>query len=316
MIGIKERPLEPADPQLGARLAFWLGKLRVADAQRFEILEIVPLCVDGPDGAAFVLLDEALAAGWLQMEEIGHGNVNQVIAANKGNQPVLILQGQVLVGSKQNRVVAVTVLIGPGEKVGIPVGCVEQHRWRWTSPGFHSGDASVSPSLRTILAASVAKEGTPDQVALWAMVGKKLRMGKVQSPTADYMMYHLKHKHAAEDQARRFPSVPGQIGLLALIEGRLLGFEALGHPDNWRAHATRVLPTYVLEAADAQAYPELYRKGEALAPEEWLIEIAGSRVHARPAIGMGTQLALTGPGFAGTGLWHDGRPAHVAVFPD
>jgi len=96
-----------------------------------------------------------------------------------GDTPVLVVEGESIVGAKQNRVVVCTVLIGAGQKVGIPVGCVEQGRWRWTSPSFALGSLRVDPSLRKETVKAMAMAGHYDQLMLWHRVGLKLSAAKV-----------------------------------------------------------------------------------------------------------------------------------------
>jgi len=51
---------------------------------------------------------------------------------------ILILDGEELVGAKQNRVVNTTLLIAAASSTVIPVSCVEQGRWDYDSPDFRS----------------------------------------------------------------------------------------------------------------------------------------------------------------------------------
>ena len=48
---------------------------------------------------------------------------------NKSDRMVLILDGEELVGIKQNRIVNTTILIAANTTTVIPVSCVEQGRW-------------------------------------------------------------------------------------------------------------------------------------------------------------------------------------------
>ena len=61
---------------------------------------------------------------------------------------MLLLDGEELVGAKRNRILNTTVLVAKSARVGIPVSCVEQERWAYTSPRFAAGDASLYASAR------------------------------------------------------------------------------------------------------------------------------------------------------------------------
>ena len=43
----------------------------------------------------------------------------------------------------QNRVLNITILVGAGQKLVIPVSCVEQGRWSWSSRDFESSKRAM-----------------------------------------------------------------------------------------------------------------------------------------------------------------------------
>lgn len=51
-------------------------------------------------------------------------------ARNRGSQPVLVLEGEAIVGAKQNRTVVASVLVGAGLTVSIPAGAGLWHEAR------------------------------------------------------------------------------------------------------------------------------------------------------------------------------------------
>lgn len=78
---------------------------------------------------------------WLTLAEAGdrvrttevddEGSVPELRVANLGDLPLLLLDGEQLVGAKQNRILNMTVLVAAHSEVTIPVSCVEQGRWRY-----------------------------------------------------------------------------------------------------------------------------------------------------------------------------------------
>ena len=64
-------------------------------------------------------------------------------AENRGDLPVLLVDGDQLVGAKQNRIINLTILVPPGKTIVIPVSCVEARRWRFTSDRFQSSDHTM-----------------------------------------------------------------------------------------------------------------------------------------------------------------------------
>jgi len=63
----------------------------------------------------------------------------------------LFVEGDQLVGAKQNRICNSSVLIAPKSFAEIPVSCVEQGRWATKSAAFASSSNAAPPEMRKIL---------------------------------------------------------------------------------------------------------------------------------------------------------------------
>ena len=103
-------------------------------------LAVYPLFnpVPAPAEPGYVLLDKALGEGLAEVTEVSEGGHVPIIALiNKGHLPILALQGQELVGAKQNRTLNVS-LLAPAGRTEIPVTCVERGRWAYRGSGPRS----------------------------------------------------------------------------------------------------------------------------------------------------------------------------------
>ena len=111
-----------------------LPEIRIGDPVSHEAISLFPLEAEIKSSVHYVLSDEALAAGTVTVEEMGEGgSVPELIVNNDTDDLVLFLEGEELRGAKQNRVLNTSVLIAAKSKTRIPVSCVEQGRWRYTS---------------------------------------------------------------------------------------------------------------------------------------------------------------------------------------
>jgi hypothetical protein len=300
----------------GPGLAFWLGHLRLVEPQREHGIEVWPLLLDGAPGEPFVLLHQALEAGTFEVLEQGGGVVNEIVARNRGPQPVLVLEGEAIVGAKQNRTVVASVLVGAGQTVSIPVGCVQQGRWSASPARFEVAPSMVEPTLRKSTVKEASTLGHVDQARLWKDVAYSLHASHTRSESHDYYAGVTSRLEAAAERAKAFQSLPGQVGVIALVNDGLLGLEIIGHPDSWAALGERLMPSYMMAAELAAREPRRPAAAPRLGAPEWLAQVAGARVTSRPSRGLGEQLAIEGPGFTGAGLWHEARPAHLVVFAD
>src|SRR5262245_17304210 len=90
----------------------------------FRNLTLSPLVARNEQDVDYIVLDEALARGWIEITESGeHGHVPELRVVNRGDVPVLILDGEELLGAKQNRILNLTVLVPPNHASTLPVSC-------------------------------------------------------------------------------------------------------------------------------------------------------------------------------------------------
>jgi len=68
--------------------------------------------------------------GWARITEVSdEGQVPELKIVAKGDKAVLLVDGEELVGAKQNRVLNLTILVPAPSTTTIPVSCVESGRW-------------------------------------------------------------------------------------------------------------------------------------------------------------------------------------------
>ena len=113
---------------------------------------------------------------------------------------------------------------------------------------------------------------------------------------------------AGRDRALEVQTQPGQVGVLVLNGGQLIALELLATPGLWSQVAPRTLRALLTSEGARRA------DGAARDPGEWLANIADRCAKVSPGVGLGSDVAVTGDGFAGSGLWHGQSMAHLAVF--
>ena len=309
------------DPSSTANPASWLKSLNLGEPQQLDAYTIYPLCVAeaGPD-PNLLLTHQAIGAQVLEILEKGEGEVQELEAVNKGDKPVVILEGDTLVGCKQNRVVARSVILGHGGKVAIPVGCMEQGRWDRASGAFGSGKTRMSPSVRSASIREVreAKKAgqaktSVDQSRLWEDVQHCIEYCGAEAPTSDYHAVIDEESVEAIERLRALETQPGQVGVLVMANGTFLGLELAGHPNTWNELAERTLPTILMDrgwAAEDTDQPPT----PGLDAAAWLSRIQKAPVTLTPGLAQGTEIDVEDGELAGSGLWHDHQLVHLAVF--
>jgi hypothetical protein len=234
---------------------------------------------------------------------------------NDADRPLLLLDGEELVGAKQNRVLNTTVLVAAHATLRIPVSCVEQGRWSYRGRRFASSDSSLYASLRAKKAARVSeslKRGAghaSDQGEIWTGVAERSSRLEVDSPTGAMrdVFTRLEDDLAAARQA--LAPRAEQVGALVFLAGRWVGLDLLPSPALFARAWPRLCAGY---AADALAAgPGRARK---IVPDKVLSRVAAAPVERAAAVGLGEELRLGGP-VAGAALVADGLVAHLMAFP-
>src|SRR6478752_5774119 len=151
--------------------------VHVGEPIRCNQVSVFPLFADAPAPVEYALGVDAINDGSVVVEEISEaGSVPTLSVTNKANLLVLSLEGEQLVGAKQNRILNTSILIAANSKTTIPVSCVEQGRWRFKSKQFGSSGTFSPSKLRYALKMSVSdsvKRGhghKSDQGRVWAEV--------------------------------------------------------------------------------------------------------------------------------------------------
>ena len=97
---------------------------RVGDPVRYDDLTVFPLFTTTTSPLAYLMADEAMAAGLVVVEEVSEGGSVPVLkATNRAESPVLFLEGEELRGAKQNRILNTTILVARSGNSGrsVPV---------------------------------------------------------------------------------------------------------------------------------------------------------------------------------------------------
>ena len=119
-----------------------LATLLTGEPVTHGALAVIPLLAPNLDDPDWFTLEEARDRA--RVTEVSEaGSVPFLKVANGADRPLLLLDGEELIGAKQNPVLNTTVLVAAHTEVTIPVSCVEQGRWGLPRPPVSPGDASL-----------------------------------------------------------------------------------------------------------------------------------------------------------------------------
>jgi hypothetical protein len=297
----------------------YLNDLKVGEPGSFHNLEIFPLTVPQNGGPAYLTLKEALAKQSISILEINDsGSVPQLKVLNKSDDFVLLLDGEELMGAKQNRVLNTSVLIKGQSETVIPVSCTEQGRWSYQSPEFHDSDVIMACRVRSekfrSVSASLMRERrhSSDQGAVWDGIAEMQCKAEVESNTGAMKDVFDARKKELDGYMEAFTLQPDQQGILVYMNGKACGLDLLSKKDAFSQVFPKLIKSYamdaLLEKRDSQKTPNR------MEPAAFLAGLQQCRESRFESPGVGYDYRYEGNQCVGSVLVYEEHPVHLAFF--
>lgn len=296
-----------------------LPQVRVGDPRESGGLQIFGLYWELPAGPDYRTLDEAVAAGSLEVCEVSTGgSVPQLKVVNKDDLAVFLMAGEHLQGGKQNRVLNASILIAGKSEVPIPVSCVERGRWAYRAGHFSGSGSSSHGALRKMMHSQVTHsyrssgEARSDQGEVWREVDRKLTETGSHSDTA-YL-----HKAYEDTEATLRPVleqlvVPeGACGAVFAHGGKIVGLDLFDRPGTLTRLWAKLVRAYAIDARMASGAAAV----TAEQVRSWLGAAASAKLERFASAGLGDDVRLEGPTLIAACLSVEDRPVHVEAFAE
>jgi hypothetical protein len=297
-----------------------LSGLQVGNPLSHEGLTVHPLIRESLLGKDYLTLDEALKLNVARVTEVSEsGSVPQLLFRNQGEQAVFLLDGEELVGAKQNRVLNITILAPAGKETVIPVSCVEAGRWNHSSDDFTSAPRAQFSASRGKKAARVSEslaseqQARSDQGEVWDDIELKMSRLKSSSATSAVEKVFEDHEEKLGKYVEQLKCVEGQLGAVFSIKGRLVGMELFDRVDTSRLLMPKIIRSYALDAIDP-GYRGNKNSGIS-SPAEVIERVIRSSYTSHKAVGEGEDLRFDStPNIAGGALFARDRIIHLCAF--
>ncbi len=234
--------------------------VHVGDPIRHQQLSVFPLFADAPAPVEYALGADAINDGSVVVEEVSEaGSVPTLSVTNKANLLVLFLEGEQLIGAKQNRILNTSILVAANSKTTIPVSCVEQGRWRFKSKLFGSSRAYSPSKLRYALKMSVTQSvqkghgHRSDQGRVWAEVAQHQRAHGVTSESSAMEDTFESYRGELDELQKRFAYIEGACGVAVALGKQIVCLDLFDKPSTCGKVWDRMLSSAVLESFSPSA---------------------------------------------------------------
>ena len=303
---VRNIPPPPPPPTTHVpELARYLDRVEIGRALVCGRLAVYPLVLrrDGALHGRWWTLDAAIAKSVLAVwEREGGGTVPLVVMENRSrDDSVFAMAGEIISGGKQTRTLRCDVILAPGQRIDVPVLCVERHRWE--------GKGLFGPA-EMLVPQSIQKEMRrgADQSGIWSEVARNNAALGTENATGS-LEAGLKAGPVRRelDEVRRtiVPEVPRDcVGFLFADRHAAggLGAELFGRSDLALALLPKLIDAYAVDFV----IPFKGDRGRWTMPDgmaaEFLNRIRRTGSHRSDTPGSGAGIRMRSAGLVGDGV--------------
>jgi protein involved in ribonucleotide reduction len=198
--------------------------------------------------------------------------VNNLTVQNKSTETIFLMEGDVVEGGRQDRILAEDMVVPPRTIRNISVFCVEHGRWKYEGETENSTPIALNGNLeqqnRKIQAFTgyynvasnqvrrVVKK-TDDQQAVWNEVDAVRSTFNITTPTKNYTGLESSEDFTKQRNDYlnffndKFERTDDVIGIVAVSGNKILGTDIFGHPELFKKQYKSLIHSYVTEALAA-----------------------------------------------------------------
>jgi len=265
-------------------------------------------------------LDDAIKQGQAVVTEVSEsGSVPELSFTNEGGLPVLLVDGEELIGAKQNRILNLTILAPPHQKLNIPVSCVERGRWSYRSAAFASAPRAQFAAARANKLASVSfslrerGRADSDQSEVWQDIDRMAADLNVASDTSAMSDIYESYSTNLDECVQKFSPATGQVGAAFAINGVIIGFDLFDRASTLTKLLPKLVTSYAIQALSRGADKSVEAPGEQ-AVRELFDSVSNSPGRSFTATGEGEDVRIEEAGLSAAALVAKGRLIHLCGF--
>ncbi len=229
-------------------------EVKVLDFQTEKSLSLVQLASDLVDTFAYISVAKAINGNLIEVKEVSDaGSVNHLFVVNHSDDYVFIMDGDMLEGAKQNRVVNTSIFLAPMSKTTIPVSCVEKNRWSHRTAKFSPSDFTMPSKARAEKARTVksnlkqSNQYLSNQHEVWDSVDRYSNSLNFVSETSDLNeIIHSREKDFKEFLAS-FKFNEAANGMAMFSGHSLLSIDIFNRKDIYKEYFERLLKSAAVE---------------------------------------------------------------------
>ena len=294
-------------------------EVHIQSFQQAYNLGVVQFSTDFKDSLKYISSESAIKRKCIEVREVHEsGSVNHLQVINTSEDCVFMMDGDILVGAKQNRVLNTSVYISPKSSTVIPVSCVEQGRWRYQSSTFTSGSYTAPAFLRSAKSSTVHANlksynmPASDQGEMWNRVSEYQLASSVSSPTSSLSDVFDTRANDFEAFTASFTPAPGANGCAIFLEKDILSLDVFNRGDVYGEYFVKLLRGTAAEAFYMKKKRGTLKETEAVfKTQDFFDRYEELPFESFPGVGAGREERFRGEQSTGFALTVDGVVVHL-----
>jgi hypothetical protein len=232
----------------------------ILSLQQKDNLAVIQFSTKPSDTIEYISMGNAMKAGFIEVTESSEqGSVNQLSVINKSRFFVFMMDGDIVSGAKQNRVLNTSVFLAPHSTTKLPVSCVEQGRWTYKSTKFAPTDYVAPTKLRKEKSEKVTenlkahKSFMADQSEVWKHVSDYDDCFFVDSPSRNLSDVFKKQQSTSEEYLQSLSVEKEATGVAIFINKELRGMDVFNRTDIFGEYFPKIIKGATLDLFNSEA---------------------------------------------------------------
>ena len=188
-----------------------------------------------------------------QQQFYGGADVNRLKIRNDSDRYLYLMAGEIILGAKQDRMVAQDVVIEPhSQDIPLDVFCVEQGRWEMRTTHFTSANTLSYSTLRR------EAQVTKNQGQVWENIATKSSKMGVETPTGTLddvysdSTVQEKIEEYEERLLRAFEENTTTVGVVVAIDEQIICLDVYQTPQLFQKLWPKLLKSYIMDTLDCE----------------------------------------------------------------
>lgn len=224
-----------------------LKHLSLAKRQNYENITVVPILSDTDTPFDVLDLKKGLKMGLVTIGECDNSNIEQVKLKNNSISPLILLDGEEIAGSLQNRIISQTMIIAPKSEIKIPVNCSEKGRNTYKSEFHYSNYMANSNTRRK----KVYNKNKLRQNVVWSSIDDLEKDKNTCSKTNALRDSYEKNKYDIDSYLKHFKMENNQIGVICIVENKV-GLEIFNNHSLYEKYDEMLLRSYIIDSSSSE----------------------------------------------------------------